>query len=290
MAGMTWGQAIAGGVDRGVDTAMQARRMKLYEGREGREQEEFERAERDKQELDEAMAVAMENQQKGQGNTLEPPKRKVMGPDGQEIEKEINPATWAKAVVATRSLDKSITDDINATIFKARQKGLAAAKMRGLGGLGKLAEVYGEVTGEKPTIKPDPKTGKIQVLGQDGSLWREYDSPDQAYEETMMLLEPDKIANYVINRKAEEAKSAREVKTHEAKKQIDQKYKDPEIYESEETEVTPEGAQYNRKRFFTAMGKEMVEMPQKTVEDKQTVSPWDNKEWKRKYLNQDYKK
>ena len=106
----------------------------------------------------------------------------------------------------------------------------------------------------------------------------------------MMLLEPDKIANYVINRKAEEAKSARELKAHEAKKQIDQKYKDPEIYESEETEVTPEGAQYNRKRFFTAMGKEMVEMPQKTVEDKQTVSPWDNKEWKRKYLNQDYKK
>ena len=266
MAGMTWGQAIAGGVDRGIDTAMQARRMKIHEAREGREQEEYDREKK-----------RLEQQQKALdqlSNADLSDEEKFKRPEGVDAD------VWLDMRAKTLAADEATRKAVTEKAIQARYNGLS--KFEASGGDPNVAgQLFDEIAadGQESKVIEDPKTGTINVIrgqrDEEGHFLGDPNNPtftfknkDEMREALYKASDPKNLIPHMLKQHIAADEAAREVDTYKKKKKIDQQYKDPKIEKSTEEWVDDMGVTHKTDRFFTARDGKMKELPKEGSQSK----------------------
>lgn len=219
MAGMTWGQAIAGGVDRGLDTAMQARRMKIYEGRESREQEEHDTAKK-----------RLEQQQKALdqlSNADLKDEERFKRPD------DVDADVWLDMRAKTLAADEATRKAVTEKAIQARYNGLS--KFEAAGGDPSVAgQLFDEIAadGKASKVIEDPKTGEIQVIrgerDEKGHFLGDPNNPDFTFKNRDEMREalykasdPKNLIPHFLKSYLAAEDAAREVDTYRQKKEVD---------------------------------------------------------------------
>jgi len=150
MAGMTWGQAIAGGVDRGVDMYMRDRRMDIAEKKEGREEELYEKAKMRQEQMVKAL------DQLSDAKLDE--KTRLTKPEGVDSD------VWIEAKAATLSADEKTKKAATEKSIDAHFKLLSAYESSGQDldtGAKIVDEIFDDGLITQATV--DPQTGAIQI-------------------------------------------------------------------------------------------------------------------------------
>jgi len=234
--GLTWGNAIAGGIDRGVDMYMQNRRMNLAEKREGREEELYQKAKLRQEQMVKALDQL--------SDTKLDEKTRLTRPEGVDSD------VWIEARAATLSADEKTRKAATEKSIDARNKLLSAYESSGQD-LDTGAKVVDEIMGDglitQATV--DPQTGAVQIyrgskdnrgnfVPQGNKPFGAFKNKDELTQALYKAVDPKNILPLFLKRHLEaeekDAAAKREVKTHEEKKKIDQGYTAPRIFQSRE--------------------------------------------------------
>ena len=234
MAGMTWGQAIAGGVDRGVDMYMRDRRMDIAEKKEGREEELYQKAKLKQEQMVKALDQL--------SDTKLDERKRFTRPEGVDSD------VWIEARTATMAADESTRKALTEKAIDARYKLLGAYESSGQN-LDTAAKIVDEIAGDglitQATV--DPQTGAIQIyrgskdnrgnfVPQGGKPFGTFKNKDELTQALYKAADPRSMLPLFLKRHLEaeekDAAAKREVKTHEAKKEVDRKFESPKIVQS----------------------------------------------------------
>lgn len=263
MAGLTVGQAIAGGIDRGVDMYMQNRRMNIAEKKEGREEELYEKAKKRQEQMVKALDQL--------SDTKLDEKKRFTRPEGVDSD------VWIEARTATMAADESTRKALTEKAIDARYKLLGAYESSGQN-LDTAAKIVDEIAGDglitQATV--DPQTGAVRIdrgtrddkgnfLPQGDKPFGTFKNKDELSQALYKAADPRSMLPIFLKRHLEseerDAAAKREVKTHEEKKKIDQRYKDPKIEKVTDETVDDLGAVTKTHRFFEHKDGKMVEVP-----------------------------
>lgn len=236
MAGLTWGNAIAGGIDRGVDMYMQNRRMKVTEDREAREAEQYDLAKKKREQMVKALDQL--------SDTKLDEKKRFTRPEGVDSD------VWIEARTATMAADESTRKALTEKAIDARYKLLGAYESSGQN-LDTAAKIVDEIAGDglitQATV--DPQTGAVRIdrgtrddkgnfLPQGDKPFGTFKNKDELSQALYKAADPRSMLPIFLKRHLEseerDAAAKREVKTHEAKKKIDREYEAPRIFQSRE--------------------------------------------------------
>lgn len=263
MAGLTVGQAIAGGVDRGVDMYMQNRRMNIAEKKEGREEDLYQKAKLKQEQLVKALDQL--------SDTKLDEKKRFTRPEGVDSD------VWIEARTASMAADESTRKALTEKAIDARYKLLSAYESSGQD-LSTAAKIVDEIAGDglitQATV--DPQTGAIRIdrgskddrgnfAPQGGKPFGTFKNKDELTQALYKAADPRNMLPLFLKRHFEseerDAAAKREVSTYGEKKKIDQNYKDPKIEKVTEKTTDDSGVTTETGRFFTLEGGKMVEIP-----------------------------